>query len=82
MSKKEGSSRVTRETTGTVDTKQASAFTACIFFILMNQKRVHALIVNLDQIGDHAHPVFGTVSDIQLLQPFTWHFLTFITGMG
>jgi hypothetical protein len=82
MSKKEGSSRVTRETTGTVDTQQASACTAGIFFSLMNQKRVHALIVNPDQVGDHAHPIWGTVSDIHLLQPFTWHFLIFITGMG
>jgi thymidine phosphorylase len=82
MSKNEGRSRVTRETAGTVDTQQASAFTTGIFFSLMNQKRVHALIFNLDHIGDHAHPVFGTISDIQILQPFTWHFLTFITEMG
>jgi thymidine phosphorylase len=82
MSKKEGISRVTRETAGTVDTKQASAFTTGIFFCLMNQKRVHTLIFNLDQVGDHAHPIFGTISDIQLLQPFTWHFLTFKAEMG
>jgi hypothetical protein len=82
MSKNEGSSRVTRETAGTVDTKQASACATGIFFSLMTQKRVHALIFNIDQIGDHAHPVFGTISDIQLLQPFTRHFLTFMTEMG
>jgi len=82
MSKNEGGSRVTRETAGTVDTQQASACTTSIFFSLMNQKRVHALILNLGQIGDHAHSVFGTIPDIQLLQPFTWHFLAFITEMG
>lgn len=82
MSKNEGSLRITCETAGTVDTQQASAFTTGIFFSLMNQKRVHALILNLGQIGDHAHPVFSTISEIQLLQPFTWHFLTFITEMG
>jgi hypothetical protein len=65
-----------------VDTKQASAFAAGVFFSLMNQKGVYALIFNLDQIGDHAHPVFGPVSDIQLLQPFTRHFLAFITEPG
>jgi hypothetical protein len=65
-----------------VDTQQTPAFTTGIFFSLMNQKRVHALIVNLGQVGDHAHPVFGTIPYIQLLQPFTGHFLTFITEMG
>ena len=48
----------------------------------MSQERVHALIFNLGQVGDHAHPVFGAISGIQLLQPLTWHFLTFITEMG
>ena len=48
----------------------------------MSQKRVHALIFNFGQVGDHAHPVFGAISGIQLLQPLTWHFLTFITEMG
>ena len=48
----------------------------------MSQKRVHALIFNLGQVGDHAHPVFGAISGIQLLQPLTWHFLTFITEVG
>ena len=48
----------------------------------MGQKRIHALIFNLDQVGDHAHPVFGAISGIQLLQPLTWHFLTFITEVG
>jgi hypothetical protein len=48
----------------------------------MSQKRVHALIFNFDQVSDHAHPVFGAISGIQLLQPLTWHFLTFITEMG
>ncbi|MCK9593477.1 MAG: hypothetical protein M0Q91_15855 [Methanoregula sp.] len=65
-----------------MDTKQAPACTTGIFIGLMNQKRVHALIFNLGQVGDHTHPVFGAIAEIQLLQPLTGHFLTFITEMG
>jgi len=65
-----------------VDTQQVAAFATGISFSLVTQKRVHTLIFNLDQIGDHAHPVFGPVPDVQLLQPFTGRFLTFITEMG
>ena len=76
-----GESWVTRETAGTVDTKQATACTTSIFISLMNQKGVHSLIFNLGQVGDHAHPVFGVIPGIQLLQPFTWHFFTFIVHL-
>jgi hypothetical protein len=65
-----------------MDTKQAPAGTTGIFMSLMNQKRVHAVIFNLGQVGDHTHPVFGAIPGIQLLQPLTWHFVTFITEMG
>ena len=48
----------------------------------MSQKCVHALIFNLGQVSDHAHTVSGAIPGIQLLQPLTGHFLTFITEMG
>jgi hypothetical protein len=65
-----------------MDTPQTSAGRAGVGRGLMRQKRFYSLLLDLDQVGDHAHPVFGTISCIQLFQPFAGNLLALIAEVG
>jgi len=62
-----------------VNANCASAAGAAVLRPLCQEECLYATLLDLDQVLDHAHVIFRSVSSVQMLQPITWKILTLKT---
>jgi hypothetical protein len=62
-----------------VDADYASAAGAVVLRQLCREKCLHATLLDLAQVLEHAHVVLNSVSSVQVLQPITSKILTLKT---